>query len=142
MVSLIAADKMVTEFEMSRILKRLVCLEIRKGRRWFSQGSIYAVVRGYGKHEVDNIGFGGLSFHYSEGDLPLGNGAYGLSLRSHQVPDEKVSLKGRTVSDEEVGELVFQKKKIKRCSVRFEPLNSDQKKALKSLINAHRNTRS
>lgn len=123
---------------MSRLLKRLLLLEVRKRRRWRSQGSIYAVVSGYGKHEVDDISFGGLSFHYTEGGLPKGKGAYGLSIRGNNHASEGVKVKGRTVSDEEVGELVFQNKKIKRCSIRFEPLSSDQKKALRSIIKSHR----
>lgn len=125
---------------MSGLLKRLLLLEVRKRRRWRSLGSIYAVVSGYGRHEVDDISFGGLSFHYTEGGLPKGKGAYGLSIRGHNHASEMVRVKGRTVSDEEVGELVFQNKKIKCCRVRFEPLNSDQKKALKSIIKSHRDT--
>ena len=124
---------------MDRLLKRLLLLEVRKRRRWRSQGGIYAVVSGYGRHEVDNIGFGGLSLHYTEGGLPKGKGAFGMSIRSNNKSSAAVKLKGRTVSDEEVGELVFQNKKIKRCSVRFEPLNSDQKKALKKIIKTYRN---
>lgn len=126
---------------MSSILRRLLLLEVRKRRRWRTQGNIYAVVSGYGKHEVDNIGFGGLSFFYTEGEMPSGPGAFGLRLRSHLNPSETVKVKGRTVADKEVGELVFQNKKIKRCSVRFEPLSSDQKKGIKSLIKSDRHNK-
>jgi hypothetical protein len=119
---------------MHSILKRLLSLEVRKRRRWRGKGIIYAVVRGFGKHEVDNIGLGGLSFHYSDEGKPPAKGAYGLSIRTRANASAEVKLKGRTVSDQDVGELVFQNKKIKRCSVRFEPLNQKQKAALKSII--------
>lgn len=124
---------------MDSMFKRLLLLNIRKRRRWRGKGNIYAVVHGYGKHEVDNIGLGGLSFHYSDGDMPTGKGAYGLSIRTRANASAGVKIKGRTVCDQEVGELVFQNKKIKRCSVRFEPMNKEQKKALKSIIKNKRN---
>jgi hypothetical protein len=123
---------------MSSFFRRLLSLEIRIRRRWHAPTGVYAVVRGLGKHQIDDIGFGGLSFHYSDDGLRPNPGAYGVSIRT-DTPSEVVTLKVRTVSDQDVGELIFQNKKIKRRSVRFEPLNYRQKKALKTLIKTHLN---
>ncbi len=118
---------------MSNFIRRLLFLEIRLRRRWRSIDGIFASLPGAGSHRVDEIGFGGLSFHYSDEGLHHKEGAYGLSIHT-QTPRFSIRLKGRTVSDQEVGELVFPNKKIKRRSVCFEPLNRDQKRELKALI--------
>ncbi len=125
-----------TPFEdvwMNKFLRRLLFLEIRMKRRWRSIDGIFTSLQGTGSHRVDEIGLGGLSFHYSDEGLLHKEGAYGLSIHTHK-PRFSIRLKGHTVSDQEVGELVFPNKKIKRRSVCFEPLNRDQKKELKALI--------
>lgn len=124
------------EVLVSSFIRRIFSLDIRIRRRWQAQDGIFAVVRGAGKHQVDDIGLGGLSFHYTDDGLYPKQGAYGLSVWSENH-STTIKLKGRTVSDEEVGELIFQNKKIKRRSVSFESISNQQKKALKALIKSN-----
>lgn len=121
---------------MSSFLRRLLSFEIRIRRRWRANEGVYAIVGGSSKYQIDDIGLGGLSFHYTDIGSPPKKGAYGLSIHLAKPPIT-VKLKGRTVSDEEIGELVFLNRKIKRRSVRFEPLNREQKRALRALIKSN-----
>lgn len=119
---------------MDSILKRFLGLKIRRRRRWRAGNGLYVVLnRSAGKYQIDDIGMGGLSFHYIDTGLQSKNGSYGLKIVSeHQ--SASVELEGRIVAERDTGELIFQKKKIKRRSVRFERVNRQQRRELKAFL--------
>ncbi len=123
---------------MTNYLKRLLLLQMRRRRRYQSNGGLYVVLDSCpGKHIVDDISSGGLSYYYIDNGLRPKSGAYGLKILSeaHRLA---VDLAGITISDRETGELIFQNQKIKRRSIRFERMNRRQKKELKDLIKISR----
>ena len=119
---------------MARYLKRLFLLQMRRRRRYRVRNGLYVVLDSYpGRHQVDDISSGGLSFYYVDNGLRPKSGAYGLRVMSEQHR-LAVELAGKTISDRETGELIFQNQKIKRRSIRFEHMNRRQKQELKDLI--------
>ena len=119
---------------MSSILKRFIGMKIRRRRRWRAGNGIYVKLsHTIGKFQIDDIGMGGLSFHYIDTGLPSRNVTHDLKILSENQP-AVIELEGRVVAENDTGELIFQKKKIKRRSVRFERLNSEQRQQLKVLI--------
>lgn len=119
---------------MTHYLKRVLLLQMRRRRRYRTSGGLYVVFDSFpGKHVVDDISSGGLSYYYVDNGLRLKHGAYGLRVLS-ESPRLAVELAGKTISDHETGELIFQNKKIKRRSIRFERMNRRQKKELMDLI--------
>jgi hypothetical protein len=126
------------EVGMTHYLKRLLLLQMRRRRRYRTSGGLYVIFDNFpGKHVVDDISSGGLSYHYVDNGLRPKNGAYGLKVLT-ESPRLSVELAGKTISDHETGELIFQNKKIKRRSIRFERMNSRQKQELKDLIKISR----
>jgi hypothetical protein len=55
-----------------------------------------------------------------------------------ESPRLAVELAGKTISDRETGELIFQNQKINRRSIQFERMNRRQKQELKDLIKISR----
>lgn len=123
---------------MANYLRRLLLLQMRRRRRFRPIGALYVIVDSYpGKHQVDDISSGGLSYHYVDNGLRPKKGSYGLRVLSERYR-LAVELAGKTISDRETGELIFQNQKIKRRSIRFEHMNRRQKKELKDLIKISR----
>lgn len=123
---------------MANYLKRLLFLQMRRRRRFRPSGTLFVIVDSYpGKHQVDDISSGGLSYHYLDNGLRPKKGSYGLRVLSERYR-LAVELAGKTISDRETGELIFQNQKIKRRSIRFERMNRRQKKELKDLIKISR----
>ncbi len=116
-------------------LKRLVALKLRRSRRYRPRNNLFVILEhSRAKNPVGDISMGGLSFYYLDKGLKIGKGSYELKL----APSNGPPLSGvtfTTVSDNETGQLIFQKQKIKRHSVRFENLTKDQKTRLKFIIN-------
>lgn len=119
---------------MAGYLKRLLLLQMRWRRRYRASNGLYVILDSYpGRHQVDDISSGGLSYYYADNGLLPKSGRYGLRvmLESHRLA---VELAGKTICDRETGELIFQNQKIKRRSIRFERMNPRQKKELQDLI--------
>ncbi len=123
---------------MTHYLKRLFLLQMRRRRRYRALGGLYVILDSSpGKHLVDDISSGGLSYYYVDNGLRPKRGSFGLKVLSenHRLA---VELAGKMISDRETGELIFQNQRIKRRSIRFERMNSRQKKELKDLIKISR----
>jgi c-di-GMP-binding flagellar brake protein YcgR len=119
---------------MNDLLKRFIGLKIRKRRRYRPVHVLYAIVENSGvKNQVDDISLGGLSFYFIDNGFRPKKNSYTIKLYGRNSP-EYVEVACKTISESETGELVFQNKKIKRRSVKFERLNSQQKEKLKRLI--------
>jgi hypothetical protein len=119
---------------MNTFIKRLLFLKIRRRRRYRLKDGAYVVVGAHaGKFEIDEIGSGGLSFHYIDNGFRSKGGEYDLRVVTENQQDT-IRLIGRTVNESETGELIFRKAKIKRRSVRFESLDRQQKSDLKLFI--------
>ena len=119
---------------MNALIKRLLFLKIRRRRRYRLKGGAYVVVGAHaGKFEIDEIGVGGLSFHYIDNGFRSRGGEYDLRVVGENR-QETIRLVGRTVDESETGELIFRNAKIKRRSVRFESLDRRQKSHLKLFI--------
>jgi hypothetical protein len=128
------------EVGMTHYLKRLFLLQMRRRRRYRTSGGLFVILDSFpGKHVVDDISSGGLSYHYADNGLRPKRGAYGLKILS-ETPRLAVELSGKTISDRETGELIFQNQKIIRRSIRFERMNRRQKQELKDLIKISRRT--
>lgn len=125
---------------MTNYLKRLFLLQMRRKRRYKTSGGLYVILDNFpGKHVINDISTGGLSYHYVDNGLRPKRGAYGLKVLLEN-PRLAVELAGKTISDCETGELIFQNQKIKRRSIRFERMNRRQKQELKDLIKVSRRT--
>jgi hypothetical protein len=123
---------------MANYLKRLLLLQMRRKRRYRANGGLYVILDSCpGKHIVDDISSGGLSYYYIDNGLRPKSGLFGLKILSetHRLT---VDLAGKTISDRETGELIFQNQKIKRRSIQFERMNGRQKKELRDLIKINR----
>jgi hypothetical protein len=119
---------------MVYILKRLIVLGFRKQKRHHAKEGVFVIYdQSMSKNQVDDISMGGLSFHYVDRGRKIDRGSYTLSLINH----DRIFLGNvpfRTVSDNETGEFIFNAKKVKRQSVRFERLSHLQTKRLKAII--------
>jgi hypothetical protein len=123
---------------MTLYLKRLLLLQMRRKRRYRVSGGLYVITDSFpGKHVVDDISLGGLSYYYADNGLRSKSGAYGLKVLL-EIPRLAVELAGKTISDRETGELIFQNQKIKRRGIQFERMNGRQKQELKDLIKISR----
>ena len=119
---------------MNTLIKRLLFLKVRRRRRYRLKGGAYVVIGGHtGKFEIDEIGVGGLSFHYIDNGFRSKGGEYDLRVVGEKQ-QQTIRLIGRTVDESETGELIFRNAKIKRRSIRFESLDSRQKIDLKLFI--------
>lgn len=119
---------------MNEFVKRVFSLRIRRRRRYRLKGGVYVVLNtSSGKYQIDDIGYGGLSFHYIDNGYRSSGRSFPLRIMAENQT-EIVRLKGRTVDENETGELIFHKKKIRRRSIRFESMDRRQKKDLKAFI--------
>ncbi len=119
---------------MSAMLKRVFSLKIRRRRRYRVRTGAYVIISaGIGKYQIDDISSRGLSFHYIDNGWRTKSGSYDLKVVAENQPFS-IHLVGRTVDESETGELIFQKEKIRRRSVRFESMNRKQKKDLRTFI--------
>ena len=86
-----------------------------------------------GRYQIDDIGYGGLSFHYVDDGYRSSGKPFAIKVMAENqtVP---IRLEGRTVDENEIGELIFHKEKIKRRSIRFESMDRKQKKDLRAFI--------
>ena len=124
--------------KMSEFIKRVFSLRIRRRRRYRAKSGAYVILSAHpGKYQIDDIGFGGLSFHYIDNGYRPKRGSFDLRVTAEDQPST-IQLVGRTVHECETGELIFQKEKIKRRSIRFESLSRKQKKDLKAFIKNNR----
>lgn len=118
-------------------IKRFLSLRVRKKIRHRAKNGLFVILESTpGKHQIDDISCGGLSYYYIDTGYRSKSGAYKLRVVSGNKP-ESVRLVGQTVCDLETGELVAQNQKIKRRSIQFKRMNSQQKKVLKGLIKEH-----
>ena len=118
-------------------IKRFLSLRVRKKIRRRAKNGLFVILESApGKHQIDDISCGGLSYHYVDTGYRSKSGAYKLRVVSGNTT-ESVRLIGQTVCDLETGELVAQSQKIKRRGIQFKRMNNRQKKILKGLIKTH-----
>lgn len=119
---------------MNQLIKRVFSLKIRRRRRYKLRNGAYVVLSNSpGRYEIEEIGYGGLSFHYIDNGRKTNNGSQNIKIVSENHP-YTVHLAGRIVSENETGELIFEKKKIKRRSIRFDKMNNQTKVELGAFI--------
>ncbi|MGD9364730.1 MAG: hypothetical protein PVH87_03470 [Desulfobacteraceae bacterium] len=119
---------------MNQLIKRVFALKIRRRRRYKLRNGAYVVLSNFpGRYEIEEIGYGGLSFHYIDNGRKTNNGSQNIKIVSENHL-HTVHLAGRIVSENETGELIFEKKKIKRRSIRFDKMNNQTKVKLESFI--------
>ncbi len=119
---------------MKRYLKRILTFKLRRRRRYRAKAGAYVMLSNFpGKYQIDDIGFGGLSFHYIDNGMKTQDSHQEMKIAAdHQ--SQTVYVVGKVVAESETGELIFEKKKIKRRSIQFDRLSSQNKKALHSFI--------
>lgn len=119
---------------MASLFKRLIGLKIRKQRRYKVTEGVYVTYeQSLSKNQVENLSLGGLSFYYVDDGTRIDGGSCRLSLFTKN--DIRVgNVPFKAVSDIDTGELIFNKKKIKRQGVCFEKLSQPQKDQLKKII--------
>lgn len=119
---------------MVPFLKRLFSFKVRKQRRYkVMEGVFVSYEQSLFKNQIDNISLGGLSFYYVDDGIRIDKGSCELSVfTKSNISVGKVPFKA--VSDEETGDLIFNRKKIKRQGVCFENLSPPQKNQLKKII--------
>ena len=119
---------------MFRYLKRILSLKLRRRRRYRVKDGAYVMLSNLpGKYQIDDIGFGGLSFHCIDNGHKTQSSHQEMKIIADNQP-LTVYLVGKVVSESETGELIFEKKKIKRRCIQFDRLNSQNKKALQDFI--------
>jgi hypothetical protein len=122
------------EVSMNPIIKRIFALKFRIGRRHKVKDEIYvAYEQSLFKSRIDDISMGGLSFYYVDNGTRIDKGSYELAIFGKKRTYLS-SVRFKTVSDIDAGELIFKEKKIKRQSVRFVHLSVSQKVQLKDVI--------
>ena len=122
---------------MSGILGRILMFKVRKRRRYRAKEGLYVVMENFiEKNQIGDISLGGLSFYYVDNGMPLKKSHYDLRVTASS-PSASTQIPCQTVSDTEAGEFIFQNKKIKRRSVKFQRLSQSQKMELKHIINDH-----
>jgi hypothetical protein len=122
---------------MSFDIRRLFTFRIRKRRRRRASNGLFVVLESIpGKHQIDDISSGGLSYYYIDNGIRPKIGSYALKVIANSKPIS-LRLVGKTICDRVTGELVSQSQKIKRRSIRFERMNSQQKKMLRDIIKNH-----
>jgi hypothetical protein len=122
---------------MSFDIRRFFTLRIRKRRRRRASNGLFVVLESIpGKHQIDDISSGGLSYYYIDNGIRPKIGSYALKVIANSKPIS-LRLVGKTICDRETGELVSQSQKIIRRGIRFERMNSHQKKMLKDIIKNH-----
>lgn len=118
-------------------LQRLLTLNIRKRKRRRACNDLFVILENMpGRYQIDDISSHGLSYHYIGDGHRRKAGTYALKV---VVKNKSLSLSlvGRTMCDSETGELVSQNQVINRRCIRFERMDSYQKKALKAIIKEH-----
>lgn len=119
---------------MNKLIKRVFSLKIRRRRRYRLRNGAYVVLSNFpGRYEIEDIGYGGLSFHCIDNGLKTKNGSQNIKIVAENHP-HAVHLVGRIVSENETGELIFEKQKIKRRSIRFDQMNNQTKVELEAFI--------
>ena len=119
---------------MNKYLKRIFSLKLRRRRRYRVKHGAYVMLSNFpGKYQIDDIGFGGLSFHCIDNGQKTQNTHQELKIIADNQP-QTVYLVGKVVAESETGELIFEKKKIKRRCIQFDRLSSQNKKALLAFI--------
>ena len=118
-------------------LKRFFTLKIRKRRRRRASNDLLVMMQAMpGYYPIDDINSGGLSFRYIENGARPKKGIYRIKL---VVKGQSLSLRllGKTVGDREIGSIAMQNQVIKRCNIRFELLDSSQKRILEEIIKGY-----
>ncbi len=119
---------------MKRYLKRILSFKLRRRRRYRVKDGAYVMLSNFpGKYQIDDIGFGGLSFHCIDNGHKPQSTHQEMKIVADNQP-ESVYVVGKVVAESETGELIFEKKKIKRRCIQFDRLNSQNKKALQDFI--------
>jgi hypothetical protein len=115
-------------------LKRLLTLRLRRKKRHRAKDGIYVDYdQSLSRNQIESLSMGGLSFYYVDHGMRIDRGSYELSLAdSSRVFLRKVPFK--MVSDIEMGEVISQKTRVKRQSVRFDNLTQTQKRRLSAII--------
>ena len=115
-------------------IKRLLKLQLRIRKRFRVKDGIYVVFgQSAFRHQISDISMGGLSFYYDDQSRMIDRGLRELTL----VNRNRIFIKDlafKTVSNIEIGEILFHRKRVKRRSVRFERLTGEQKQKLKAFI--------
>ena len=128
MTSVIKAQK------MKQLLKRVLAFKVRKKRRFRVKAGAYVLLSNApGRYQIEDIGAGGLSFHYIDNGLKTRNASQQLKIIADNQP-VAVHLAGRIVSESDIGELIFERQKIKRRSIQFDRMNSQTKHDLDVFI--------
>ncbi|MEJ2156048.1 MAG: hypothetical protein P8X96_11980 [Desulfobacteraceae bacterium] len=125
---------------MNRYLKRILTFKLRRRRRYRVKHGAYVMLSNIpGKYQIDDIGFGGLSFHCVDNGLkPYPTHQDMRIIAANQ--SQTVNIVGKVVAESETGELIFEKKTIKRRCIQFDRLNSQNKKALQNFIKNNMDT--
>jgi len=117
---------------MNEFVKRVFSMKIRRRRRYrLKVGACVVLNASPGRYQIDDIGYGGLSFHYIDNGYRSSGRSFPLRIMGD---NQTVRLNGRTVDENETGELIFHNKKIRRRGIRFETRDRRQKKDLKTFI--------
>lgn len=119
---------------MNNYFKRIFSFKIRRRRRYRVKTGAYVMLSSIpGKYQIDDIGFGGLSFHCIDSGQKSHSTQQEMKIIADHHP-QTVYLVGKVVGESETGELIFEQKKIKRRCIQFARLNSQNKKALQNFI--------
>lgn len=115
-------------------LKRLITFKFRKQRRFNARDGVYVVMENsIQKNQINNISMGGLAFDYEDTGYLHGRGSYELKV----VADSNLALDRipfKTVTESNIGEVLYPYRKIKRQSIQFESLTPAQKAQLRYFI--------
>ena len=114
--------------------RRFLTLKVRRNRRHQACNDLFVILDNMPvRHQIYDISTGGLSYHFiSRGHSPrLGTFSLKIAAKDNSI---SLNLEGRTIVDRETGANVIGNQTIKRRSIRFEKMNSLQKKAIKRII--------
>lgn len=125
---------------MNEYIKRIFSLKIRRRRRYRVKSGAYVILsNSSGKYQIDDIGYGGLSFHCVDNGLKSKESTQQIKIVTENQ-DQALVLGGRIVAESETGELIFEKKRIKRRSIQFDRMSTQHKKDLENFIRNNADT--
>lgn len=119
---------------MFELIKRVISLKIRKRRRYRLRKGAYVVLSSSpGRYQIDDIGIGGLSFHFIDNGFKPKNASQEIKIAA-ESQSNAIHLAGKIVADSEIGELIFQRQKIVRRSICFDRMPHQTRKELEYFI--------
>ena len=115
-------------------LSRLLAIKVRKRVRHRACNGLYVILENWpSRHQIDDISFRGLSYHYIVNSYAPKSGICELKIVTENK-SVSLDLAGKIIGDRETGMLISKNQIIKRRSIHFEKMNSSQKKAIKRII--------